>query len=124
VVRLIGVYHADGTLLGELSYVAGRALGRAHCALCDITHGTFRRRPEWDACRSSLGVAFDTFHRNDQPPAVRSATAGVTPVVGAELADGTIVSQLDGAALDRCERSPDRLIDAVRSALSEAGLTL
>lgn len=37
--RLVGVYDADGTVLGELSYFVKARLGRAHCSLCDITHG-------------------------------------------------------------------------------------
>ena len=50
--ELVGVYHADGGLLGELRYAYGKVRGTAHCSLCDITHatvwrwraGTLRRR--------------------------------------------------------------------------------
>ncbi len=42
VVRLIGVYDADGTLRGELGYWVGARLGRRHCSLCDITHALRR----------------------------------------------------------------------------------
>ncbi|MBA2282333.1 MAG: hypothetical protein H0W25_14065 [Acidimicrobiia bacterium] len=35
ITRLIGVYDADGSVLGELSYFLKARLGRAHCALCD-----------------------------------------------------------------------------------------
>jgi hypothetical protein len=35
--RLVGVYNADGTLLGEVRYFVAARLGRAHCPLCDIT---------------------------------------------------------------------------------------
>src|SRR6478735_10675397 len=73
IVRLIGVYDADGTVRGELAYWVGARLGRAHCALCDITHGLIRERADWKACRASLPVPFDTFHRDDQPEAVRGA---------------------------------------------------
>jgi hypothetical protein len=37
--RLVGVYNANGTVGGELAYFLGARLGRAHCSLCDITHG-------------------------------------------------------------------------------------
>jgi len=47
--ELIGVYDADGTLLGEARYWIGARLGRAHCALCDITHGLFTERADWRA---------------------------------------------------------------------------
>ena len=42
IVRLIGVYDANGTLSGELAYWIGARLGRRHCSLCDITHGSVR----------------------------------------------------------------------------------
>ena len=67
IVRLVGVYDADSTLRGELAYWVGARLGRRHCSLCDITHGSVRQRPEWKTCRAELPVPFDTFHRNDQP---------------------------------------------------------
>jgi hypothetical protein len=51
--RLVGVYNANSTITGELAYFIGAGLGSAHCALCDITHGLVRERPEWKACRQS-----------------------------------------------------------------------
>jgi len=41
-VDYVGIYNADGSLLGEVSYVLAKYTGRGHCELCDITHGTFR----------------------------------------------------------------------------------
>ena len=88
--RFIGVYDANGTLRGELSYFFRAQLGRAHCALCDITHGTIRERKDWREEREALGVPFETFHLNDQPAAVREAAAGVAPVVVAETDQGVV----------------------------------
>lgn len=69
---LVGVYNADGTIRGELAYWVGKRLGRAHCALCDITHGSVKERPEWKRCRDGLPVPFDTYHRDDQPESTRT----------------------------------------------------
>jgi len=52
IVRLVGVYDADSTLRGEISYWVGVRLGRRHCSPCDITHGSVRQRPEWKTCRA------------------------------------------------------------------------
>ena len=71
VVRLVGVYNADGTVFGELSYFVGKRLGRAHCALCDITHGLVRERPAWQECVAALPVPFEMFHRNTGCPSCR-----------------------------------------------------
>ncbi len=119
--RLVGVYDAEGTLRGELAYWVGARLGRAHCALCDITHGSVRERSDWKACRAALPVAFETYHRDDQPPAVRDAAEGVTPVVLAETAVGHVVL-LGPAELERCEGSVDEFAAALDRALRSRGL--
>ena len=119
--RLIGVYDAEGTLTGELRYWVGARLGRAHCALCDITHGSIRERSEWKQCRSSLPVQFDTYHRNDQPDHVRAAADGRAPVVVADT-DAGVVLLLGPEAIDACAGSIDRLVDSIERAAEAAGI--
>ncbi|MEQ1873852.1 MAG: hypothetical protein ABL953_09005 [Ilumatobacteraceae bacterium] len=119
--RLIGVYDADSTVRGELAYWIGARLGRRHCSLCDITHGSVRERPEWKACRAGLPVPFDTYHRNDQPENARTAANGVAPVVVAETDSGTVVL-LSPADLDACGGSIDLLVDAIERAAEGANL--
>ena len=121
VVRLVGVYDADHTLRGELTYWIGARLGRAHCALCDITHGIARERADWRACRASFPVPFDTFHRDDQPEEVRGAIGDALPAVVAETDDGIVVL-LGPDALDACDGSVDALRTAVDDALVRSGL--
>jgi len=67
-------------------------------------------------------VPFDTFHRDDQPDAVRAAVAGAAPVVVAETEDGAIVPLLDAAALEACGGSVDALVAAAEGAVVAAGL--
>lgn len=121
--RLIGVYDADGTLRGELTYWVGARLGKAHCALCDITHGLTRTKAEWKQCRATLPVPFDTYHRDDQPDSVRAATGDTAAVVVAETADG-IVPLLGPAELEECHGSPEALLAAVHTALAAHDLHL
>jgi hypothetical protein len=122
VVRLIGVYDADGSVLGELSYFVRARLGRAHCALCDITHGRVRERADWHACRDALPVPFVTYHRDDQPPAVRAAAAH-PPVVLAERDDGGLVEVVTAAALQACRGEPDQLVERIEEGIRRAGLS-
>jgi hypothetical protein len=96
--------------------------------LCDITHGSIRRRPEWTACTNGLAVPFDTYHRNDQPDAVRAAAGGQAPVVVADIT--TDVSGVTGHVvllgpdeLDACEASIDRLVEAIEAAVARLGLS-
>ena len=57
IVRLIGVYDANGTLRGEIAYWIGARLGRRHCSLCEVTHGLFAVKGDWKRCRDGLPVA-------------------------------------------------------------------
>lgn len=116
--RLIGVYDADGTVRGELTYFVKARFGAVHCSLCDITHGRVRERADWRACRSTFPVPFETFHRDDQPAAVRAVTNGAAPVVVADF-DGTIRLLLGPGELDECAGSPERLREAVERALDQ-----
>jgi len=124
VVRLFGVYDADHTIRGEVSYWVGARLGRAHCALCDITHGMLRRRSEWNTYVAGLDVPFETFHRDDQPDAVRAVSGDRVPVVVAELATGAMAVLVDPGALDACGGSVERLGEAIDAALTRHGLRL
>lgn len=122
IVRLIGVYDADGTLRGELAYWVGARLGRRHCSLCDITHGSVRQRPEWKACQADLPVPFDTYHRNDQPDRIRSAAGRQAPVVVAETDAGQVML-LGPDDLETCDGSIDLLVEAIEQAAERLGLT-
>lgn len=83
--ELIGVYDADSTIIGEVSYWIGARLGRTHCSLCELTHGVFTQKSEWKTCSRNLAVPFVTFHRNDAPVDVIECAAGQYPVVMARL---------------------------------------
>ncbi len=121
ITRLVGVYDADGTLRGELAYWVGARLGRTHCSLCEITHGLVRERSDWKSCKEGIAVPFDTFHRNDQPSSVRTATADTAPVVVAETRTGITVL-LGPTELDSCGGSVDLLVELLEAAVLQAGL--
>jgi len=122
IVRLIGVYDANGTLRGETAYWIGARLGRRHCSLCEVTHGLFAEKREWKRCRDGLPVTFDTFHRDDQPEVVRAATGGRAPVVLAET-DGDLVVLLDGTQIEAAGGDPQRLMQEIEGRVTAAGLT-
>ncbi len=118
VTRLTGVYDADGSLLGEVRYVVGRALGRTHCSLCDITHGRVRERLEWREACEQLPVPFTAVHLDERSDQERNASDGLTPCVLAHLEDGTIEVLLGADDLDDCAGDPQALRAAIEEALS------
>jgi len=119
VTRLTGVYHADGSLLGELRYLIGSRLGRTHCSLCDITHGAVREKPAWRAERDRLPVPFTAVHLDERTPEERAASEGRTPCILAHGPDGIRVL-LGPAELDACGGDPSALTAAIERALASA----
>ncbi len=121
---LVGVYDADGSVLGELRYWVGARLGRTHCSLCDITHGLVREKEEWQGFCDQLPVPFSTVHRDAMPDDVSVAVAeagGELPVVVARAAGRTQVV-LGSDALASAGGEPEALGDLLGPALAGAGL--
>jgi hypothetical protein len=80
-----------------------------------------RERSDWKSCKEGIAVPFDTYHRNDQPSSVRSATADTAPVVVAETTSG-ITLLLGPKELDACGGSVEQLIELIEAAVLEKGL--
>lgn len=115
--EFVGIYDADSTLWGEVSYWLGARLGTRHCSLCDVTHGMFRRKSEWDQCAASLPAPFTAYHRNDAPPAALEAASGSFPVVvGRSGSVHRVV--LTGDQIASCNGSPEALASLLRDARS------
>jgi hypothetical protein len=116
--ELVGVYDADGGLLGEAAYVWGRLRGTRHCGLCDITHSTVRRKGEWDRMAATLPVPVRLLHLNELDGDLRAAVAATrAPVVLAREDDGW--RELVGAAeLDAMAGSVTAFEAAVRARLA------
>ena len=125
ITELVGVYNADGGLVGEARYVVGSWFGKAHCALCDVTHSPFRRKKQWDDMVRELGVPFSLDHLNDMPRDVaRLVDAHGAPLVVARLADGGMRVLLTPANLEPLGGSVTGFEQALHSAVAEGGLHL
>ena len=107
--EFIGVYDADATLVGELSYWLGARFGVRHCSLCEITHGLFTERSEWKQCRETLLVPITTYHRNDASSDVLAVTHGVFPCVVARSTSHLAVV-LGPQELESLDGSPEALV--------------
>jgi len=116
------VYHADGSLIGELRYVVGTVFGDTHCSLCDITHGRVRQKASWRAERDRLPVPFTAVHLDERTAEEREASDGRTPCVLAHSAEGIRVL-LGPEHLDACAGSPAALATAIVDALDDARST-
>ncbi|CAM3678381.1 hypothetical protein [Nocardioides zeicaulis] len=119
VTELVGVYDADGSLLGELAYAWGKVRGTRHCGLCDITHALVRRKPEWDAMVARLPLPLRVLHLDELDDPLREAVRRTgAPVVLA--AEGGSWRELVGAAdLDAMDGSVDAFEATVVRRLGE-----
>ena len=121
--KLIGVYDADATLVGELSYWIGARFGVRHCSLCDITHSLFREKSQWRECQSrlesDLHVEFETFHRNDQPDDVRACIDGEYPAVVMRGDDGVVLMFMSASEIDACGASPEKFADEISRRMAQ-----
>jgi hypothetical protein len=121
-IRLIGVYNADGGVIGELKYFFGHLIGIAKCELCDITHSPIRRKASWDRLASELkaeyGLDFALEHLNERSEAENKASAGREPCVLAEYPDGSLGMFLDRQELRVVGGDVDRFAKLVRARLT------
>lgn len=106
IVKLTGVYDANGSLAGELAYWMGARFGKRHCALCEITHGLVRTKPEWIELRDGLSVEFTAVHLDERDPAIADASRGEEPCVVALLEDGSAQVVIGRAELEDCKGDP------------------
>ena len=79
--KLIGVYNANGGLLGELSYVLGKFLGTRSCSLCALSHDLIREKSHFRDWRQNLPVPFELLHLNEVNEVVFRAIDGRAPCV-------------------------------------------
>lgn len=106
ITRLIGVYNADGGIVGEARYVVGHLLGLTSCSLCDITHSPIRRKPEWDAMVALLPTPLTVLHKNELEPDLEAWLGDKTlPLVVGITDAGAFSVVLDPPALERADGS-------------------
>jgi hypothetical protein len=122
---VIGVYHADGGPVGEAKYVIGKLLGRAHCALCDITHALVHRKLAWDRMAAQLGTEVQLLHLNEMPDDVAALVdKHGSPVVLGRSGEGTLSVLLTADALERMDGSVAAFDAALRAAAARVGAPL
>ena len=119
--RIIGVYNADGGLVGELSYFFGHLVGVRQCTLCDITHSPFAKKAQWKGLESrlqdELNVTFTLVHKNERSPAELAASEGREPCVLIEDDEGKLSMILDWTDLKLASGSVDAFERSLRAKL-------
>ncbi|MFM7013442.1 MAG: hypothetical protein ACKOXT_00410 [Actinomycetota bacterium] len=120
-VQLVGIYNADGGLVGELKYFFGHLVGIAKCELCDVTHSPIRRKAAFDRFREQLlsdfGLEIELLHLNERNPAQQIASDGQVPCVLAQFSDGSFSMLLDRVDLRALRGDVGKFDQLVRARL-------
>ena len=119
---LIGIYKADGGILGELSYFFGHLVGIKSCSLCDITHSPIKKKNDFKAFEKRLleerGIEFRLVHMNERTEAEFAASQGREPCVLLQYEDGSISMFLDFVELKASKGSVKSFEKLVESRLN------
>ena len=85
--RIVGIYNADGSILGELNFSIRKVLGKSDCGLCDLTHGWNPfGKPSWRNACSARSIEIELVHR-DELTSDQNKTAGDLPAIIFQLGE-------------------------------------
>ena len=105
--RFVGVYKANGGIVGEIAYVLGHLVGARECNLCDITHSPIKKKSEFKKLEKQLlaefGIEFRLVHMNERTTKELAASTGREPCVLLEHEDGSLSMFLDYVELKACD---------------------
>jgi hypothetical protein len=118
---LIGIYKADGGIVGELSYFFGHLVGVRSCSLCDITHSPIMKKSSFKDLERHLlaehGIAVRMLHMNERNEREQKASEGREPCILLEYPDESISMFIDSADLATLSGSVSSLKKLIKSRL-------
>lgn len=118
---LIGIYKADGGLVGELTYFFGHLVGVRSCSLCDITHSPVKKKKSYKALEQHMlaehGIQMRMIHLNERNERELKASEGREPCVLLEYPDQSISMFLDATDLKALSGSVSSLKKLITSRL-------
>jgi hypothetical protein len=79
--EIIGVYHANGGIFGEIAYVFGKLVGTTECALCDLTHRVVSEKSNVRSWRCSLPYPLSFLHLNELSATMSACVVNESPCV-------------------------------------------
>lgn len=100
--RILAIYDADFTVLGEIAYAIGKVTGTRSCSLCDISHGLNPLgKKNWRSyCATRPEIEW--IHRNDLDDEMQTALTCELPCVVTRDSTGCYYTLLDSTELSDC----------------------
>ena len=99
---LYAIYDADGSILGELRYIRDKFIGKAACALCDLTHGWSPMGRSAGRQRNGITASLIWLHRDELPEHALRQVSGRLPCIAMDRG-GDFDILITREALQGCE---------------------
>lgn len=115
--KIVGIYHADGGIIGELKYITGKFFGTTKCYLCDITHGKTGKKDAWAECEKNIGMPIDFVHLNERNPSLAKYTEGITPCIVGKTSTNYVIL-VNKKELLECKGNPETLAKMIEKKIS------
>lgn len=110
--QIVGIYNADGSIGGELSYALAKLARRGSCELCDVTHGwNPLGKRSWKAAVDQSDLNLTLIHRDEALPE-QLAAAGQLPAVVMSSDEGWRVI-MTNSEFAEFKSDPGALIDEI-----------
>tara|TARA_B100001113_G_C21119590_1_gene626828 strand:- start:3214 stop:3579 length:366 start_codon:yes stop_codon:yes gene_type:complete len=114
--KLIGIYNAKGSIIGELQYFFGKIIGKAHCALCDITHGKLKEKPLFKECRQNLEIPFELLHLDELNDELKNFMKDAPCVIGLSNNQYSII--INSKELEECSSDVETFTNLLHSKIN------
>lgn len=122
--RILAIYDADFTILGEIAYAVGKVTSTRSCSLCDISHGLnpFGKKNWRSYCE--MRPEIEWIHRNDVDEEMRTALTCELPCVVARDSIGCCHTLLDSTELHNCDGDITQFDTKLSNALAHRAASL
>jgi len=79
--KIYSIYNAEGSILGEITYLWKKLFLDFDCSLCNISHNTFTEKQLWKKEMSKFKYKLEMLHLDEQPEDLQMFTKDFTPCV-------------------------------------------
>lgn len=114
--KIVGIYNAKGSLIGELQYFFGKIRGTAHCALCDITHGKLKEKSAFSECKQNLEIPFELLHLDELNSELESFIKHAPCVIGINNSEYSLI--INAKELENCKSDVNSFSELLNSKIN------
>ena len=103
--------------------MTGKISGRAHCSLCDITHGwTWNGKEDWQQFLKQTELLFSVMHRNEQSESLALYTKDHLPCIVMSHGESYEIV-MNSTELDSFKGNIQQFLDCLSAKFKTLGLS-